>query len=166
VVSDIVADAAGNIYAAVYIDNAWTIAVYPRTANGPSTPTRTIVFGANALVYGVAIDRAGHIFANVGTYNFGNGPDVIEEFARGARGTATPINTINLTAGPAWWIDAGGPVRVDGAGNIFTSLVLDSKQTLQMQYDLIGFGPGATGDATPTLDINPDGGFNTFLAVN
>ncbi len=167
-VADMTADAAGNIYVAAYLGNGWTIAVYPPTATGPSTPTRTIDFGTygTSIVYGVAVDSARDIFANVGSGSY-NGPNAIEEFAPGANGAATPINTINLTVGSPWQIATGGPVRLDGAGNIFTSLTLLSHDTALDSIVVYGFEPTATGSAVPTVQIAPtDGGYNTFFAVN
>jgi hypothetical protein len=167
-VADIAADAAGNLYVAAYIGNSWTVAVYPPTAAGPSMPTRTIDFGAygTSIVYGVAVDSAGDIFANVASSSY-NGPRAIEEFAPGSNGSPTPINTINLTVGTPWQIIGGGPVRIDGAGNIFTSLQLLSHETALNSIVIYGFGPTATGNAAPTVQIAPaDGGYNTFFALN
>ncbi len=168
-VQDMVADAAGNLYVAACLrGNQWAIAVYPPTANGPSTPARTIDFGADGLawVYGVAVDSEGNIFANV-CPSCDEGASTIEEFAPGAQGAATPIKTINLTGGSLGQIDAGGPVRVDGAGNIFTSLALWAPDTGQLVNGFYGFGPDATGDAVPTMQFAPpEGGTNGFLALN
>jgi sugar lactone lactonase YvrE len=166
---DMVADAAGNLYVAACLrGNQWAVAVYPPTANGPATPARTIDFAADTFVYGVAVDSAGKIFVNVGSVNNPR-PTFIEEFAPGASGPATPINTINLTGGPSWQTVAGGPVRVDGAGNIFTSLQLleISPETGQVVNVFYGFGPEATGNAVPTAQFAPpDGGANGWLALN
>lgn len=167
---DMVADAAGNLYVAACLRGGpWAIAVYPPTANGPSTPARTIEFGPLTLfVSGVAVDSAGHIFANVSSNTNGR-PAFIEEFAPGASGMATPINTINLTGGPDWQTVAGGPVRVDGAGNTFTSLELSqiSPETGQLVTVFYGFAPDATGNALPTIQFAPpDADPNGFLALN
>ena len=168
-ISDMVADAAGNLYVAGSTPNGWVVAVYPPTAIGPSTPARTIDFGADGLawVYGVAFDSAGHIFANVcsGCYV---GASTIEEFAPGASGAAVPIRTINLSAGSLGQVEAGGPVRVDGAGNIFTSIAISppgpEASLIKVFY---GFGPDATGDAVPMAQFAPpEGDPNGFLALN
>jgi hypothetical protein len=164
-VEDIAADAAGNLYVAGYYANGWAIAVYPPTASGPSLPARTIDFG-NSTVYGVAVDPKGDVYVNTcaGCYD---GANAIEEFAPGASGSAAPTNTINLTVASAWTIVNGGPVRLDGAGNIFTSLQLMSNATMIDSIVVYGFGPTATGGATPTVQIAPtNNGYNTFLAVN
>jgi hypothetical protein len=167
---DMVADAAGNLYVAACLrNNGWAVSVYAPTANGPATPTRTIDFGANgtAWVYGVAVNSAGNIFANLcsGCYE---GASTIEEFAPGASGAAVPIKTINLTAGSLGQINAGGPVRVDGAGNIFTSLaILPPSPGGPLLNVFYGFGPDATGDAVPIVQFAPpEGGANGWLALN
>lgn len=170
-VTDMVADAAGNLYLAALLRNSnqWTVAVYPPTANGPSLPVRTIDFGDNGLawVYGVAVDSKGDIFASVcsGCYV---GASTIEEFAPGAQGAAVPINTINLSAGSLGQINAGGPVRVDGAGNIFTSLAIWPPGPASGPVNVFyGFAPDATGDAVPTVQFSPpEGGVNGWLALN
>jgi hypothetical protein len=167
-VEDMVADAAGNIYVAAEIGNGWAVAVYSPTANGPSEPSRTIDFGPGGLawVYGVAVNPAGNIFATVCS-GCDDRASAIEEFAPGASGPAAPINTINLTGGSLGQTIAGGPVRVDGAGNIFTSLQLSVPETGQLIMVFYGFAPNATGNATPTVQITPpNGGYNNFLALN
>ncbi len=168
-VSDITADAAGNIYVAGYMrmSEGGAIAVYPPTANGPSTPIRTITL-TNSDVYGVAVDPEGNIFANVcpGCYSSSGAGFVIEEFAPGAIGEATPINTINLSVGPPWKIALGGPVRLDGAGNIFTSLVLSSTDAPEPNFVVYGFGSTDGDNAAPTVQIAPTNGYSSYFAVN
>jgi hypothetical protein len=168
-VSDIAADATGNIYVAGYrrTGNGGVIAVYPPAANGPSTPIRTITL-TNSDVYGVAVDPEGNIFANVcpGCYSSSGAGFVIEEFAPGETGEATPINTINLSVGAPWKIALGGPVRLDGAGNIFTSLVLSSTDTPEPNFVVYGFGSADKGNAAPTVQIAPTNGYSSYFAVN
>jgi len=156
---DIAADGAGNIY--VVTGNA--IAVYPPTANGPSTPIRTInIVGPG--VYGVAIDAAGNIFASV-CLDSNNTDFAIEEFAPGADGTAAPINAISLIPASPWSIVDAGPVRLDGAGNIFTALLLFSTQPGDNNATVVyGFAPTATGNTAPTVQITAR--FNTYFALN
>ena len=94
------------------------------------------------------------------------GASTIEEFAPGASGATVPIKTINLTAGSLGQINAGGPVRVDGAGNIFTSLAIWSPNQ-ELVNVFYGFAPDATGDAVPTVQFAPpQGGSNGFFALN
>jgi hypothetical protein len=168
-VTDMVADAAGNLYLAALLRNPdqWTVAIYSPTASGPSTPARTIYFGPDGLawVYGVGVDSKGDIFANICS-GCDEGASTIEEFAPGASGAATPINTINLTGGSLGQVSAGGPVRVDGAGNIFTSLALWTTEDEQVNV-FYGFGPNATGSAVPTVQFAPpNGGSNGWIALN
>jgi hypothetical protein len=170
-VTDMAADAAGNLYLAALLrnPNQWTVAVYPPTANGPSAPARTVDFGPDGLawIYGVAVDSKGDIFASVCS-GCDVGASTIEEFAPGASGTAVPIKTINLTAGSLGQINAGGPVRVDGAGNIFTSLAIWPPGLALGPINVFyGFAPDATGDAVPIVQFAPpDGGTNGWLALN
>jgi hypothetical protein len=147
--------------------NGGVIAVYPPAANGPSTPIRTITL-TNSDVYGVAVDPEGNIFANVcpGCYSSSGAGFVIEEFAPGETGEATPINTINLSVGAPWKIALGGPVRLDGAGNIFTSLVLSSTDTPEPNFVVYGFGSADKGNAAPTVQIAPTNGYSSYFAVN
>jgi hypothetical protein len=164
-VKDIAVDGSGNIYVAgVYRSTGNAIAVYPPTANGFSTPTRTITFGTST-VYGVAVDPVGDVYANVclGCY----GTDfAIEEFAPGANGDSTPINTINIPIGSGRRGASGGSVRLDGAGNIFTTMDFISYETVEHSIVVYGFGPSATGSAVPTVQITPTDWYNTFFAVN
>lgn len=90
---------------------------------------------------------------------------VIEEFAPGASGSADPVNKINLPADSGWTFTNGGPVRLDGSGNIFTSLELfDSSNVQGFSHVFYGFGPNSTGSSVPTVQITPP--YNTFFAVN
>jgi hypothetical protein len=165
-VSDIAVDAAENLYVAGYSrDAANVIAVYPATASGPSTPSRTIALG-NDNVYGVAADSAGNIFASVclGCYDGTN--FAIEKFAPGADGEASPIDIINLTVGSPWTMVGGGPVRLDGAGNIFAWLVLLGPNPGHEGHVLYGFGPTASGSAVPTVQITLAGGYLNYFAVH
>ncbi len=172
IVTDMVADGPGNLYLGALLrnPNQWTVAVYSPTANGPSTPARTIDFGPDGLawVYGVGVDSKGDIFANVCSGCCYEGASTIEEFAPGAQGAAVPINTINPSAGSLGQINAGGPVRVDGAGNIFTSLAIWPPGLAPGPVNVFyGFAPDATGDAVPTVQFAPpNGGWNGWIALN
>jgi hypothetical protein len=146
-------DSAGSIYVAGYGPNDdRIIAVYKPLVNGIVTPMRTITFDGNAMVSGVAVDSAGNIFVNVcpectGT-NF-----VIEKFAPGANGTASPTNTIELSLGSSTHAITGGQVYVDGVGNVFTSVVPISYPGANITYVLYGFSPNASGSAQPSFQL-------------
>jgi hypothetical protein len=149
---DLAADAAGNIYVVLYPVSPGSgplgyIDIYAPDATGP-TPTRTITFPS--VVYGVAVNGAGHVFADACPSLAGC---AVEEFAPDANGAASPINTVNvpnLSAGVQYW---GGPVRFDAAGNIFVSSGIRNPSTGVVSFFLYGFAPTATGNATPSVQI-------------
>lgn len=128
-------------------------------------PSRAINFGTSML-YGVAVDTAGDVFVNV-CDGCNTRANAIEEFAPGASGNAAPTRTINLSAPSGFQIIGGGPIRIDGVGNIFTSLELWSNPTLNISIVIYGFEANASGAATPSVQIVPAyGGYNNFFALN
>lgn len=164
-VEDISADMWGNLYCTCFFENQWTVAVYSSRASGVVLPNRTINFGMSFL-WGVAADPAGDVFVNVcdGCYTSATG---IEEFAPGASGTATPINTINFNVESPYKIFSGGLLRLDGAGNLYTALDLQSDPWSSPMQVYYGFAANASGNATPTLEIDPSfTGGTPFFAVH
>ena len=129
----------------------------------------TIEFGVDGsmVAYGVAVNAAGNIFANVSSSS-PNGPTVIEEFAPGANGTPTPINTINLTTLSSWQIAACGSGAPRWCGkHLHISAVRRFSNRHGLVITFYGFGPNATGNAVPMVQIAPpNGGYNNFLALN
>lgn len=150
---DMAADVSGNIYVAAWMllpNSQAAIAVYSSDAAGPATSSRTII-GPPAVV-GVAVDAKGDIFADVALSSDNNFPDyAIEEFAPGAEGVAAPTNTITLPTPPPFaFMVRSGRVRLDPAGNTYTSVTLWPEDVLQpASYVMYGFAPAATGSATP-----------------
>ena len=154
--NDIAADAQGNIYLAACWSSkstwGWVVAIYPPKASGPSVPRRMIQFDHNTWANGVAVDARGHIFVSVDQDVRYYPTLAIEEFDSNLRGPARPIKTIDLPAVANIW-GFGGPVRLDGAGNILTAAM---QQELSSSKSLVVFGypPTATGDATPAYVLN------------
>ena len=152
VLLDLATDAVGRIYTVrwpAYVTNnvASYIDVYSPDASGSAAPVRTITF--SSLVFGVAVDAAGNVFANACV-------DVasctIEEFAADANGVASPV-TVNFPAqatGMQFW---GGRVRFDRAGDLFASLGVRDPSTGAVTFFLYGFGPTASGNAAPSVQI-------------
>ncbi len=166
--SDIAADSSGNIYVSGGLGDSPAIAVYSFTATGSAAPTRSIAPTSGIAFWGVAVDPAGDIFASV-QFSGNNFTDyAIEEFAPGANGAATPTNMIDLPAQSASAV-VGGPVRLDGAGNVFTSLNPSMIFPPPLSsYVIYGFGTTATGAAEPTVQITPANRFTigTSFALN
>ncbi|HME34139.1 MAG TPA: hypothetical protein VKF84_02795 [Candidatus Sulfotelmatobacter sp.] len=160
--TDMALDADGNIYIAGYATISETtkayVWVYPPTASGLSMPSRTINAGGNGLAAsGVAVAPAGDVFVNV----WGGVVHYIEEFAPGAEGAATPVNTMYTSVEtPGYSMVYCGPVRLDGAGNIFTSFeVFADPDNLgapaPSAWFIYGYEPTATGSQAPSVQIAP-----------
>jgi len=159
-------DADGNIYTSGVAYGSGcngVVSVYGPTASGTDAPISTITI-ANEQATGVAVDASGDIFVSVTNCQ---GTDwAVEEFAAGANGAATPINTINLPALPAGaYVSGGCFVRLDAASNIFASLDIVSPQPLSETAVIYGFAPTATGQATPTVTIS-DSTAQALFALN
>jgi hypothetical protein len=157
---DIAVDANENIFVTGSTSGPnGVINVYSPAATGSDAPTRTITL-ENEQVGGVAVDANGEIFATVAICC--DGTDwVIEEFAAGAEGLASPTNTINLPLLPAG--TNSGLVRLDAAANIFASVVLLPPPTTAVSTTVIyGFRSTATSHAVPTVTINIGGGGARF----
>lgn len=169
--SDIAADAAGNVYVAGWVNDgaAAAIAVYSPTVNGADMPARTITLGdaSNTGVDGVAIDPVGDVFVTVCACADYPANYTIEEFAPGASGEAAAINTISLTAPSGRYISSVGPVRLDSAGNIFTSLGLPPNTSPDdLTYAIYVFEPTATGSQAPKVQIFPADAYSGSFALN
>jgi hypothetical protein len=147
---DIGADADGNIFVAVEGSECnGVINVYGPTATGSDAPNRTIAFENGQQPVGLAVDASGDIFAIEGDC-YGNW--AIEEFAAGAEGLASPINTINLPPLPAGATEGDGFVRLDAAANIFAAVLIATPSDATSA--IYGYVPTATGHAAPTVTIN------------
>lgn len=158
---DVAADGAGNVYVAGYFSPSYRnwishIDVYSPGASGAATPARSIT--VPLVIYGVAVDAAGDVFASLqtGTLETGDSTsEVIEEFAPGANGAGSPINTIQAFLPVAATEVEAGPVRVDGAGNIYTSAGPYNYSTDTYSKTIYRFAPNATGNAVPDVQITP-----------
>jgi len=121
---DLAGDGEGNIYAAgTPIDHKGGPSSFVDVYSTQSGERQRRITLSN-YIYGVAVDAAMDVYATVC-------PDPttcsIEEFAPGAKGTAPPINVVNLEQGGA---EVGsGPVRIDATGNVFTPLTTGSLAT-------------------------------------
>jgi len=167
--NDVAVDAVGNIYVDGYpnVDGFNTgdpvsfVDVYSYNAY-VAKPIRTLNFPFYS--YGVGVDAMGDVFVSAGVGNAGN-VTALEEYAPGASGYPSPMNTITLPEQPAGMIVGGGPVRFDRAGNMFTAVYFFNLST-PMTYTLYSFGPPASPHASPVVEINPKDSYNTAFALN
>jgi len=125
------------------------------------------------FIDGVAVDGNGNVFVSVES-SLSTGVSqatsvAIEEFAPDANGYATPTRVTDLPeqAPPAGESVAGGagggPVRFDGAGNIFTPEITGMEGSFN--YVLYRFAP-ATSNPVPVAQINPENGYDFIFALN
>lgn len=139
-------DTAGNLYASTITATqvpTGIIVVFASTANGNASPARTITSSSTSIFYGIAVDSASNIYANVDS-NTGLSGSAIVEFAAGATGAATPIASIT---GAATGLTYGGGLRRDAVGNLYAV----EANVVSGAVSLIAFSPSATGNASPGL---------------
>jgi hypothetical protein len=167
--NDVAVDAVGNIY----VDGYPSVDGY--NPGGPVSfvdvysydpyvrrPIRTLNFPFHT--YGVGVDALGDVFVSAGVGNAGN-VTALEEYAPGASGYPSPMNTIALPEQPVGMIVGGGSVRFDRAGNMFTAVYVFNLST-PMTYILYSFGLPAAPHASPVVEINPKDSYNTAFALN
>lgn len=137
-----------------------TIEVFTPTQSGNATPARTIAAtqdSQNLQISGLGLDPAGNIYASTSAYYpalvSNELPPAILEFAGGATGGSTPIGTISgdntqlaVVGGRAFTGYPGSScLTLDAAGNIY-----------YVTSSLLRFEAGATGNATPSVEMFPD----------
>jgi hypothetical protein len=149
-------DTTGKIYVSNIGETNGNILVFAAGATSADAPVLTISSPAAtatsaSIFYGLAVDGSGNIFAvlDSGTFdssgNETSASGAIEEFAPGA---TTPTKTIS---GSAIGFTYAGELRVDSVGNayVIAATVVNNADA----FSLLGFGPSATGNATPGLTI-------------
>jgi hypothetical protein len=172
-------DSAGEVFVSVemgagpndgYIGGS--ILVFAAGANGTVAPARVISAPAptatvdNAFL-GLAVDGAGKVTTvfDTETYDSAHNPTgtsaVVEAFAAGASGAATPTKTISGTATALLF---GGGLSVDGVGNVYLVNAIGTT-TSAATYSVLGFGPNATGNVTPGLNLASSSWTNAGLDI-
>jgi sugar lactone lactonase YvrE len=133
-------DGSGDIVYASYTGTGSDmIQVYSPGQSGNAAPARTISGAQSQLLQigGLALDASGNIYAATQTQQDLT-PNLLE-FSGGTNGAATPINSIS---GKAAMLGQTSGLAVDAAGNIYVS----------GSTGLLRFTPGATGNATPSIE--------------
>ena len=142
-VSDLALDNSGNIYVTASPASGAAGAVLEFSANqsGNVAPSRTLMHSGK-LFSGLDVDAAGMVYVGETT---STGTDAeIAVFAATASGESLPSRV--TTTGGANGALAGG-LRLDGAGNLFTTVVTS---TTVPSFALQAFGPGASGSSAAT----------------
>jgi hypothetical protein len=138
-----------------------SILVFGAGANGSAAPTRVITGPTPTSTtqneyYGITVGATGNIYTVFDTSTYSSSGILastsaeIQEFAAGASGAATPINTIS---GVNTGLTFGGGLRADVAGNLYLVNVAASPSASQAAYSVVGFGPQATGNMSPGLTV-------------
>jgi len=130
-------DAGGQIYAG-QLNVLASVKIYAATANGVSTPLRTIDPAYLLFVNDIAVDSSGNTYVSA----WNGGAYTIVEYGTTAAGGATSLRTLYAPAGSYF-----GGITVDDAGDIFA----------MEQLTIVKFAPGATGTPSPVQAINIPG---------
>jgi hypothetical protein len=155
----IAADSSGDIYVTTEVfgttTDTGTLLEFAAGTTGNVAPTRVLT--SPAVFYGVAVDNSGYIYtvADTETVNSTSGAvtstsATIEELGPSSTGAATPFYTIG---GSATGITFGGGLRRDSVGNIYMINAAITNSGNSVAYSLLGFGPTATGNTPPAVNI-------------
>ena len=125
----------------LYVSDLYSgdILIFPSSANGYTTPARSIGGTTTdlAISFGVAVDATGDVYATSDSPGW-----AIMEFAPTANGNVAPTRAI---AGSV----AIAGVAVDGAGTIYAVVASTSSGALAIEV----FGSSANGSAVPAAII-------------
>jgi hypothetical protein len=150
----IAVDSVGGIYVA----NSVTISIFSPGANGNAPTSRVITPPSPWEFVGVAVDKAGNVYASEDQYLK---PATIVEFAPNSTGAATPVKSITASStGPG----NGLGLQLDSAGNLYMineAYIANSAST----PSIFGFGPTASGDVQPAVNFTSTS-WNTTNNVN
>ena len=132
----IAVDAAGRAYVVAYTQTGTAIYSYAYGASGNASPSTTLTTDASG--WGLAIDpTTDELVATDSNHN------VVEYFAPGATGAATPVRTIS---GANTGLNLPYQVAFDGSDNIY---VVNGNG----YGSVVEFAAGASGNATPIATI-------------
>jgi hypothetical protein len=144
-------DSSNNIYVTTLPDTLYPIPrtsqilVFSPTADSNAAPIRTISTNVE-YIHAMAVDACGNVFAAAWTPGV-QVPEIFE-YAAGASESATPIATI---VGSNTQLFRPSILQIDPAGNLYVMDVSSSGP-----YDtILVFGPTASGNVMPTVQITP-----------
>ena len=152
-------DPAGEIYVAgIQGQSPSEILVYAAGSTGAAAPVRTIMTGQPTAdpVGAMAVDSSGDL------YVADNLKGTVNNFAPGADGPSTPIRTIQLNVSTFRGVNS---LAIDGSGDLYLLGYVEGKVAgLDNPTEVVVYGPGASGSATPVRTIvgsNAEFGLNT-----
>jgi hypothetical protein len=157
-IQDMEVDPSGNLY----VTANYSIYIFPGSSS--SSPIRTL--SPEMAINGAVADATGTIYANATSNAPSNFQAALLTFAPGASGAAIPTNVVNLPVVTAnGWVN-GGPVHVDSAGNVYTSIAYPAYQPSANDNVVFGYPVTATGNATPTSRFTPAGSYGPDFAAH
>jgi hypothetical protein len=153
-------DTAGQIYLSGLTATNGEILVFAAGATGSATPIHTISAPASSSTqivsfWGLAVDSQGSLYAvqDTETMAYYGGPtsvsSEIQKYLAEEIGNAAPAMTIS---GSMTGLGFGGGLRLDSAGNLY--LANETLSGTTSTYNLLGFGPNASGNVAPGLELS------------
>jgi hypothetical protein len=153
-------DAAGKVYLSGLTETGGAILVFAAGSTGNVSPLQTIstipaTSTSVTAFWGLAVNGYGDLYTVQNTETADLSGHItgvtaeVEEFAAGATGSPAPIKTIS---GSKTGLAFGGGLRLDSAGNLYLANEVLSGNTVT--YDLLGFGPSASGNVAPGVDLS------------
>jgi sugar lactone lactonase YvrE len=141
--SVVFAPAAGTVY---YVgnDGANTLTAYPLTANGNTTPTRTVAGNATTLnfITSMATDASGNVYVATNA-------DGVTVFGPRPNGNVAPIRTL---AGANTLITGPSDITLDAQGDLYIANCGGCSGFTEPEA-VLEFAPGAGGNVAPIRDI-------------
>jgi hypothetical protein len=159
-ISALTTDSSDNIYVAgATPSNHGYISIYPPSASGSATPSRTIQSDFN--FYSLTVDVKGDLFATT------DGPNEVQlvEYSTSASGEAVPITTFTLAA-PVDEEPFIGSVVQDAAGNFYFAASVLTSPVAKPAMKIYTLAPGFSSTSSPVRTLSPTTSSQLSIAVH